>query len=195
MTQTNQNKDYSWLSMILNASKSHLSLAYPDDNPAINELHIQDVTLKGLEEMLRFIGDQVSQAIDEHYIGKGEAGDLNFREEFKKLKDLRNNRFMDEPEFDDLVEQLAADVYAHPTKDGYCCACDADIAFMDKKFTEQEVEQKCLEARIDELANLQRYWLELSLIVPRLQASPPQVKQHIVERLAQLSTNNNKEQS
>lgn len=27
------------------------------------------------------------------------------------------------------IEQIFADIYAHPTRQGWCCACDADIAF------------------------------------------------------------------
>jgi hypothetical protein len=46
-----------------------------------------------------------------------------------------------------------------------------------------------LRERADELMQLQKYWTDLSMVVPRLQASPPQVKQHIVERLAQLQPN------
>ena len=32
--------------------------------------------------------------------------------------------------FGDEVEQLAADEYGHRTEDGWCCACEADKAFM-----------------------------------------------------------------
>lgn len=66
--------------------------------------------------------------------------DSDFLTEFRKLKGLRNNRHMDEPEFDVRVEQLAADTYAHKTENGYCCACSADIAFMESQFKEREAE-------------------------------------------------------
>ncbi len=41
-------------------------------------------------------------------------------------------------------------VYSHKTVDGYCCACDADIAFMDKKYTESEIQERERQARLDE---------------------------------------------
>jgi hypothetical protein len=50
----------------------------------------------------------------------------------------------------------------------------------------QYAEEREAKARIDELQNIQKYWSDLSMVVPRLQASPPQVKQHIAERLARL---------
>ena len=55
--------------------------------------------------------------------------ETKFRKEFKKLKQLRNSHQIGEPEFDERVEQLAANIYAHPTEDGWCCACEADVAF------------------------------------------------------------------
>lgn len=55
--------------------------------------------------------------------------DSEFLVSFKRLKQLRNSHQIDEPDFDEQVEQLAANTYAHPTRDGWCCACDADIAF------------------------------------------------------------------
>lgn len=139
MTQTNQNKDYSWqwLDELIEDLRNYISHA--DDGIYLTA----NYGYKTLPEMEAETKAAIIAKIDEHYIGKGEAGDLNFREEFKKLKDLRNNRFMDEPEFDDLVEQLAADVHAHPTKDGYCCTCDADKAFI-----AAEVKQRCIEARL-----------------------------------------------
>lgn len=56
--------------------------------------------------------------------------DTKFKKEFRKLKQLRNSHQIDEPEFDELVEQLSAEHYAHKTEDGWCCACEADMAFM-----------------------------------------------------------------
>lgn len=38
------------------------------------------------------------------------------------------------------VEQLAADHYAHPAGDGWCCACDADIAFAESQLRESKPE-------------------------------------------------------
>lgn len=55
--------------------------------------------------------------------------ETDFHKKFKALKQLRNTHQIDEPDFDEQVEQLAADTYAHPTIDGWCCACEADIAF------------------------------------------------------------------
>lgn len=72
--------------------------------------------------------------------------DSNFIVQFRELKKLRNNRHMDEPEFDEKVEQLAADTYAHRTKDGYCCACPADIAFIETD-REHHTTIKSLQAR------------------------------------------------
>lgn len=57
--------------------------------------------------------------------------DSEFIRKFKELKAKRNNHLIDEPDFDEAVEQLAADTYSHDPIDGYCCACKADIAFME----------------------------------------------------------------
>ena len=69
--------------------------------------------------------------------------DSEFLKKFRLLKQLRNSHQMDEPDFDDRVEQLAADTYAHPTREGWCCACDADIAFAAQD-VQQEPEFKAL---------------------------------------------------
>jgi len=60
-----------------------------------------------------------------------------FVTKFKELKKQRNNHLIDEPEFDEAVEQLAADEYGHTTIDDWCCACEADQAFM-----EDEIERR-----------------------------------------------------
>jgi hypothetical protein len=44
-----------------------------------------------------------------------------------------------------------------------------------------------LEARINELKNVQTYWFNLSTTVPRLQQSPPPVKQYISNRILELT--------
>lgn len=38
------------------------------------------------------------------------------------------------------VEHLAADTYGHKTIDGWCCACDADIAFAEQYLRETKPE-------------------------------------------------------
>lgn len=50
------------------------------------------------------------------------------------------------------------------------------------------ITKEVVKARIDELKQLQIYWTDLSMVVPRLQASPPQVKEHIVERISELKS-------
>jgi hypothetical protein len=60
-------------------------------------------------------------------------GESEFRKRFRELKKQRNNHLIDEPDFDEAVEQLAADTYAHPTEPGYCCACNADKAFLNQQ--------------------------------------------------------------
>lgn len=163
MTQTNQNKDYSWLEawrpiFVNGVIPSEFRAAIVEQSvrgeratqdvawikELLLSLHTPGFDATGQPQNMLLPLEEIAKAeaaiqakIDEHYISKGEAGDLNFREEFKKLKDLRNNRFMDEPEFDARVEHLAAVVHAHPAKDGYCCACDAD-----KALPESEVEQR-----------------------------------------------------
>lgn len=62
--------------------------------------------------------------------------DSEFTKEFRKLKQLRNSHQIDEPEFDERVEQLAANLYGHHTAEGWCCACDADIAFLEGQIRE-----------------------------------------------------------
>jgi len=61
----------------------------------------------------------------------------HFIKKFKELKKQRNNHLIDEPDFDEAVEQLAADEYGHNTLNGWCCACEADQAFM-----EAEIERR-----------------------------------------------------
>lgn len=41
------------------------------------------------------------------------------------------------------IELEAAELYAHDTRDGWCCACDADIAFA-TKYIQDEPEYKAL---------------------------------------------------
>lgn len=85
--------------------------------------------------------------------------DSEFLVKFRKLKQLRNTHQIDEPDFDEQVEQLAADIYTHPTRDGWCCACDADIAFaMQEIQKEPEFEaliaRECVRARQAEIQYL-----------------------------------------
>lgn len=63
--------------------------------------------------------------------------DSQFMVKFRELKKQRNNHLIDEPDFDVAVEQLAADEYGHETVNGWCCACEADQAFM-----EAEIERR-----------------------------------------------------
>lgn len=53
--------------------------------------------------------------------------------------------------------------------------------------------QEKASARLEELRGIQKYWLDLSMVVPRLQASPPPVKQYIAERVAALTPKTTKE--
>ena len=46
--------------------------------------------------------------------------------------------------FCDEVEQLAADEYGHVTADGWCCACDADMAFLEAEL-ERRLSQRLIE--------------------------------------------------
>lgn len=56
----------------------------------------------------------------------------DFKEELKKIL---SDGFAEKtpPSLIEAIELLAADWYAHPTKDGYCCACDWDIAGFEKE--------------------------------------------------------------
>lgn len=38
------------------------------------------------------------------------------------------------------IEQIAADIYEHPTVLGWCCACEADIAFAEHSLRETKPE-------------------------------------------------------
>lgn len=60
-----------------------------------------------------------------------------FITKLKELKKKRNNHLIDEPDFDEAVEQLAADTYAHNSAEGWCCACEADQAFMESEILQQ----------------------------------------------------------
>lgn len=53
---------------------------------------------------------------------------------------------------------------------------------------ESYAEQLVTDALVAELASLLKYWNDLSMVVPALQASPAPVRQHIRDRIAQLTT-------
>ena len=77
--------------------------------------------------------------------------DSEFRRRFRELKALRNSHQIDEPDFDEAVEQLAADIYGHPTEGGYCCACSYDKTLIASQVTaERERLLKELEDHISD---------------------------------------------
>lgn len=88
--------------------------------------------------------------------------DSEFKKKFRALKQKRNNHLIDEPEFDDAVEQLAANTYAHDTRDGWCCACEADIAFALSSIKEEPEYQTLITSEI--IAELER--LSMAVIEP-----------------------------
>lgn len=81
-----------------------------------------------------------------------ELFDSEFSIKFKALKKLRNSHHIDEPEFDEQVEQLAADIYAHSTRDGWCCACDADIAFAMDDIQKEPEFQSAIDTAVEQLS-------------------------------------------
>jgi hypothetical protein len=46
-----------------------------------------------------------------------------------KCRRLLNKKWVSQSDLIDALELLAADIYAHDTEDGWCCACEIDIAF------------------------------------------------------------------
>ncbi len=51
---------------------------------------------------------------------------------------------------------------------------------------DQYITDRIIEARIDELEKWQHHWFKLATTVPRMQASPPQLKVYVAGRIAEL---------
>ena len=54
---------------------------------------------------------------------------------------------------DPMKCEFGHEVYAHNTADGWCCACEADIAFLNAEIKRKELEAEC-RGRTDELVKL-----------------------------------------